>query len=109
MLMIIISEGPTIARIYCTRKTRDAFCRMWSGLWNTIEKVTGQPVLFKFLHSSGLRAILVDDCKPQIDACSDDLLTRNPLSSGIIDEDPQEIVQYIVKSCSVHFDWCVFF
>jgi hypothetical protein len=78
---------------------------MWSGLWDTICRVTGQPVKFKFIHGTGLRAILVDGCKPQVDACGDDLLTRNwPEISGIHEKDPQVIVQYIVRTCTVHLD-----
>lgn len=95
----------TIARLYCTHETREAFRRMWTGLWDTFEQVTGKKVLFKFIDGSGLRALVVDGCKPQVEACGDDLVQRNdPLISGIHTTDPQEIVQYIVRTCSVHLD-----
>jgi hypothetical protein len=74
-------------------------------LWDTIERVTGQPVKFKFIHGTGLCAILVDGCKPQVDACGDDLVKQNQLEiSGIHETDPQVIVQYIVGTCTVHLD-----
>jgi hypothetical protein len=78
---------------------------MWAGLWDTIARVTGKPVKFKFIHGTGLRAILVDGNKPQIDACGDDLVHRNdPKISGITETNPQIIVQYIIRTCTVHLD-----
>lgn len=95
----------TVARIYCTHETREAFRRMWAGLWDTIETVTGKPVQFKFMDGMGLRAIVVDGCKAQVDACGDDLLIRNdPKKSGIDTDDPQVIVQHIIRTCVVHLD-----
>lgn len=78
---------------------------MWTRLWDTIERVTGKPVKFKFLHGTGLKAILVDGCKPQVDACSNDLVQRNkPEITGIHTNDPQEIVQSIIKTCDLHLE-----
>lgn len=78
---------------------------MWTALWDTIERVTGKPVQFKFIHGSGIRAIVMDGCKAQVEACGDDLVRRNkPEQSGIIEMDPQVIVQYIVRTCLIHLD-----
>ncbi|KDQ61129.1 hypothetical protein JAAARDRAFT_191240 [Jaapia argillacea MUCL 33604] len=94
----------TIARLYCTRETHDAYLRMWSSLWDTIGKVTGNAVKFKFIHGSGLRAILVDGNKRQIEACGEDLLKR---TDPILSKLPKnitalEIIPYIIRNCFVH-------
>ncbi|KAI0041712.1 hypothetical protein FA95DRAFT_1640147, partial [Auriscalpium vulgare] len=90
----------TLARVYCENETRDAFREMWLALWRTIENVSGKPVRFKFIHGSGLRAILVDGCKAQIQGLGDALL----LYSRECTINPSVIVQYILKTCSVHLD-----
>lgn len=78
---------------------------MWAGLWDTIERITGKRVKFKFMDGTGLKAILVDGCKPQVDACGDDLVKRNrPEITNITTYNPQEIVQNIVRTCIVHLD-----
>jgi hypothetical protein len=91
---------------------------MWSGLWDTFEKVTKKAVQFYFIHGTGLKAILIDGCKPQVDACGDDLIERirryvrnhpdisqDPEWMVIMNEtDPQVIVQWIVRTCTVHLD-----
>lgn len=78
---------------------------MWTALWNTIEQVTGKPVQFQFMHGRGIRAILVDGCKAQVDACGDDLVKRNKPEVSLINEtDPQVIVQYVLKTCIIHLD-----
>jgi hypothetical protein len=98
--------GVTVAHIYSTHETREAFRQMWKALWDTVERVTKEKVKFKFLDGTGLKAILVDGNKPQVDACRDDLLERNtnPAASGIYDTDPQIIVQRIVRTCLIHLD-----
>jgi hypothetical protein len=78
---------------------------MWTGLWDTIERVTGNHVKFKFMDGTGLKAILVDGCKPQVDACGNDLVKQNRSEiTGINTYDPQEIVQHIVRTCTIHLD-----
>ena len=82
-----------------------AFARMWSALWDTAERVTGKKVKFKPFDGTGIRAILVDGNKPQIDGCGDDLVRRNdPSISGITEINPQLIVTYIVHTCYVHLN-----
>ena len=97
--------GITIARIYCTHETREAYEMVWSGLWDTIARVTGQPMRFHFLHGQGLRGIVVDGCKAQVQGCGDDLVKRSLLSDSLItDKNPESIVQHFVKVCEVHWD-----
>ncbi|KAL1717154.1 hypothetical protein EV715DRAFT_292556 [Schizophyllum commune] len=51
----------TVARIYCTHETREAFAKMWKCLWDTAERLTGERVKFHFfrraaaIHIPGLR------------------------------------------------------
>lgn len=79
---------------------------MWLGFWDAVERATNQPVKFHFMHGSGLLAILVDGCKAQVDGCGDALLERlRACPSPLVNEnDPQVVVQYLVKLCSVHLD-----
>ena len=65
-----------MAQIYCTHETWEAFRCMWAGLWDTVEKVTQQKVEFKFIDGKGISTILVDGCKPQVNAYGDDLVKR---------------------------------
>ncbi|EDR04794.1 uncharacterized protein LACBIDRAFT_330283 [Laccaria bicolor S238N-H82] len=93
----------TVARIYCTHETREAFRSMWTGLWDTVEMVTKKKVEFKFIDGRGLSAILVDGCKPQVNACGDDLVKRiQDRNSPLSERDPQLVVQHIVRTCVVH-------
>ncbi|KAF9032434.1 hypothetical protein BJ165DRAFT_1568600 [Panaeolus papilionaceus] len=90
----------TVARIYSTRETRKAFEQMWAGFWSTVERVTGQPLKMKFIDGTGLRAILVDGCKVQVEGCGDALLkliATRP-HACIKETDPKIIVQHIFIS-----------
>ena len=104
-------SGLTVARIYGQYETRTAYHRMWKLLWDTVGKATGRPVKFKPFSKDGegIRAILVDGNKEQVEACGDDLLTRNDSTlSGVSTTDVHEIVKYIIKLCMVHFDrWVI--
>lgn len=80
---------------------------MWTLFFETVARATGRPVLFDAFSGGkgGIRSILVDGCKPQIDALGDFLVKYNdPAVSGIDETDPQRIVEYLVKLCLVHFD-----
>ncbi|KAJ3491080.1 hypothetical protein NLJ89_g11374 [Agrocybe chaxingu] len=97
----------TVARIYSNHETRSAFSRMWTGFWDTVERVTGKPFLFKFMDGCGTRAILVDGCKPQVDGCGDALIIQIMKRGGkskIAEMDPQTVVQHIVQTCDVHLE-----
>lgn len=95
--------GLTIARTYCNRETTEAFEAMFGSLWSQIERATSKPVQFKFLHGTGLRAIIMDGCKAQVEGLGRDLVRRNnPDQSGISETDPQKIVEYIARLCITH-------
>ncbi|KAF9004431.1 hypothetical protein BDZ89DRAFT_1238367 [Hymenopellis radicata] len=68
-----LNSRTTVARIYMTRETREAFKLAWSLLWNTTRRLTGRPVMFKALHGTGIHTLMVDGSKPQTNGCGDDL------------------------------------
>ncbi|KAF7800308.1 hypothetical protein EIP86_011557 [Pleurotus ostreatoroseus] len=95
----------TVARIYSNSETRETYRQLWSGLWDLVENVTGRKIQFKFMHGSGIRAIVVDGNKAQVQGCGDSLAARNnPGVSGVAEHDPEKLVQYIIKLCKVHID-----
>ncbi|KAJ7033971.1 hypothetical protein C8F04DRAFT_906737, partial [Mycena alexandri] len=95
----------TITRIYSKHKTYEVFAKMWPALWDTIERVTGVKVRFKFIHGEGLRAVLVDGNKPQANAFGADLVQRNePYLSGIHETDPKTMVEFALRTCRLHVD-----
>ncbi|KAL1740943.1 hypothetical protein HDZ31DRAFT_10854, partial [Schizophyllum fasciatum] len=105
---IPLFTGVTVARIYCERETRVAFAKMWKYLWDTVERLTGEPMKFHFLDGTGIKAIIVDGCKRQAEGLGDDLAERSLKSNnpdfGGKKHDPLEIVQYILKTCITHFE-----
>ncbi|KIJ33118.1 hypothetical protein M422DRAFT_783248 [Sphaerobolus stellatus SS14] len=95
----------TVARIYCNRETRQAFCMIWCGWLNSLEKATGKRLKFKAIHGEGkLGTMLMDGSAPQIQGLGDMLLKENnPSVSGILTTDCNEIVQWVVRTCDWHF------
>jgi hypothetical protein len=80
---------------------------MWSGFWDTIERITSKRVQFKFLDGVGQTAILVDGCKPQATACGDALLTqiiKRGDSTPFKERDPLLIIQYVLRTCDIHLE-----
>ncbi|KAJ7510558.1 hypothetical protein B0H11DRAFT_2401870, partial [Mycena galericulata] len=95
----------TITRIYSKHEAYEVFKKMWTALWDTIHRVTGVQVKFKFMHGEGLRTILVDGNKPQANALGADLVARNqPEISGISETDPKKILLFILRTCIFHVD-----
>ena len=81
---------------------------MWKYLWDTVERLTGERVKFHFLDGSGIKAIIVDGCKRQVEGLGDDLVERclvsdNPDFAGK-KQDPNVVVQYLLKTCITHFE-----
>lgn len=98
----------TVARGYAEFETLETFEMMWPGLWDTIGRVSGEHVKFKFIDGEGLLAILVDGNKPQVLGCGKDLVKRvaaRPDVERLIPErDPRLIVKEIVRTCTIHID-----
>ncbi|KAH6915462.1 hypothetical protein BKA70DRAFT_1217374 [Coprinopsis sp. MPI-PUGE-AT-0042] len=77
--------------------------------WDSVKQVTGKPVQFKFLDGVGIKAILVNGCKAQVQGCSDNLLEHALKRSwpDLAGQTADDIVQYIVQTCVVHLDWFI--
>lgn len=104
---MLLLQGLTVGRVYCTREHREDFERIWTLFFGAVDCATGQEVMYKAFSrdETGIRAILVDGCQAQIDGLGDFLVKRNvPSASGVSESDPQKIVEWIVKICGVHFD-----
>ncbi|KAK0466054.1 uncharacterized protein EV420DRAFT_1636650 [Desarmillaria tabescens] len=101
------SRRVTVARIYMTRETCEAFSAVWTYFFDVVKWVTGCPVLVKFLHRQGLSTILVDGSQPQIEGCGDALMTIHnhlPAKKQIAGVNSLNIVEYIMQCCLVHLN-----
>ncbi|KAJ7586636.1 hypothetical protein C8J56DRAFT_1085151 [Mycena floridula] len=101
----------TLARVFMSRETRKSFYLAFSGLWKTVKTLTGREVQFKFMHGTGLKSILVDGSKPQVNGCGDALWEifeklpnehKDNLNQMGINK--ENIVEFIVRLCLVHID-----
>ncbi|KAJ6527597.1 hypothetical protein DFH09DRAFT_1094759 [Mycena vulgaris] len=95
-------ERLTASRVYCNKSTTQAFMYIFDGFFMAIEKVTGQPVRFKAFDLEGnILSIHFDMEAAQVQGFALALLKlikgRHP------ETDPDVIVRYVVKLCSVHF------
>ncbi|KAJ6485503.1 hypothetical protein DFH09DRAFT_1339782 [Mycena vulgaris] len=95
-------ERLTASRVYCNKSTTQAFMYIFDGFFMAIEKVTGQPVRFKAFDPEGnILSIHFDMEAAQVQGFALALLKlikgRHP------ETDPDVIVRYVVKLCSVHF------
>ncbi|KAJ7856206.1 hypothetical protein B0H14DRAFT_3448547 [Mycena olivaceomarginata] len=100
-------ERVTIARIYANSCTKEAFTHLFDAFFSVVKEVTGKPVRFKAFHPKGnLYSIHFDMEAAQVQGLgvslakmvSDDPALRQLFPSI----DPDVLVQFIVKLCSVH-------
>jgi hypothetical protein len=98
--------GLTFASLYCNRFTREAFLQLWTEFLDAVRRVTGQSLkLQPFDPDGSLRVILLDGEAAQAQGLGD-YLTR-VYGAGIADidaRDPLVIVQFCLKTCSIHYD-----
>ena len=98
--------GFTFASLYCNRFTREAFLQLWTEFLDAVRRVTGRSLkLQPFDLDGSLRVILLDGEAAQAQGLGD-YLTR-AYGAGIADidaRDPLVIVQFCLKTCSVHYD-----
>ena len=77
----------------------------------SIEKATGRRLKFKAFDVAGnIRALILDMEAAQVQGLGDALVRlqmNNPAISGINETDPEILVQFIIKLCTVHFERCV--
>ncbi|KAJ7589346.1 hypothetical protein C8J56DRAFT_1075887 [Mycena floridula] len=103
------THGNTIGRVYCNSATQEAFTMIFEEYFKTVEKVIKRPVRFKAFHpeAGNLYAVLVNMEAAQVQGLGRALLKlkmNNPAISGIDTEDPDEMVQYILKLCYLHLE-----
>jgi hypothetical protein len=69
-----------------------------------VQKLTGQPIRFKWLSPGGnIPAMNVDLEAAQVLGAADSFLpTNEPECSGITTNDPAVLVEYFVKACHTH-------
>ncbi|KAJ7091289.1 hypothetical protein C8R43DRAFT_1115101 [Mycena crocata] len=95
-------ERVSTARIYCNKATADAFYYIFDGFFMAIEQVTGHPVRFKAFDPAGnIISINFDMEAAQVQGFAIALLKL--LGKRAPTTDPDVIVTYVVKLCSVHF------
>jgi hypothetical protein len=107
-LVMVVQSGVTIARLYCNSATREAFGYAFEALFTSIEKATRRQVKFKVFDNMGhLLAVLLDMEAAQVQGLGDAvvrLCMNNPATSGIHETDPDVLVQFFIKLCTVHFE-----
>ncbi|KAF8229096.1 hypothetical protein L208DRAFT_1288337, partial [Tricholoma matsutake] len=101
----------TIAHVYCNSATHKAFDYLFEALFTSIEKATGHKVRFHVFEptTGNLLAIILDMEAAQVQGLGDALVKlqmNKSQQSRIYNTDPEVIVQYILKLCTVHFERC---
>ncbi|PCH39219.1 hypothetical protein WOLCODRAFT_147045 [Wolfiporia cocos MD-104 SS10] len=96
----------SLASLYCNRQTEDAFYQLFTEFADAVQRVTGRSLKMLPFHNEGtLRCFVLDAEVAQAQGLGRWLLTiNNPAISGIATSDPLEIVQYVMKTCRVHFE-----
>ncbi|KAJ6470551.1 hypothetical protein DFH09DRAFT_1477788 [Mycena vulgaris] len=95
-------ERVLVARIYCNKATSDAFFYIFDGFFMAIKQVTGRAVRFKAFDPDGnIISINFDTEAAQVQGFARALLKL--LGNMAPHTDPDVIVRYVVKLCSVHF------
>lgn len=75
----------------------------------SIEKATGRKVKFKVFDptTGNLLAVLLDMEAAQVQGLGDAIVRlrmNDPSKSGILETDPNVLVQSVIKLCTVHFE-----
>jgi hypothetical protein len=88
--------------------TGKAFGYAFEALFTSIEKVTHRQVKFNVFDDSGhLLAIILDMEAAQVQGLGDPVVRlqmNNSETSGIRKTDPDILVQFFIKLCTVHFE-----
>ncbi|KAJ7444486.1 hypothetical protein FB451DRAFT_1434374 [Mycena latifolia] len=95
-------ERVSITRVYCNKATAMAFFYIFDGFFMAIKQVTGRPVRFKAFDPEGnIISINFDMEAAQVQGFAMALLKL--LGETAPETDPDIIVRYVVKLCTVHF------
>jgi hypothetical protein len=107
------STGVVIGRVWSNRATRDAFFRVWSGIFDAIHTITGFTMNFKvFSKNCSLLGAIGDSEGAQAQGLGDFIILRRlntPTVNGSSTVDVDGILKVIWKTCLVHFKRSVFF
>jgi hypothetical protein len=93
--------------VYCNCATHEAFGYLFEALFTSIEKATGHKVRFRVFEPTmgNILAIILDMEAAQVQGLGDALVKlrmNESQRSKIGKTDPEVIVQYILKLCTVH-------
>ena len=104
-----IFPGVTLASLYCNHASREAFFQLCVEFADAVRRITGKSLQLRpFSVDGNLRVILMDGDVAQAQGLGDWLSQYNsPLLNGINTRDPLELLLYILKNCSIHFERCV--
>ncbi len=99
--------GVTVARIYSNGQDADAFTSLFEDFFTAVHAATQKPIQFKVFKpdTGNLLSINMDMEAAQVQGLGRALLRlkiNHPEVSGINEDDPDILVQYILKLCSVH-------
>ncbi|GJE97916.1 hypothetical protein PsYK624_141380 [Phanerochaete sordida] len=96
----------TLATLYCNQSTPESYYQLFKEFDDAVRRVTGveldvQPFRSK---TGNLSCFIFDEEAAQIQGLGKWLASiNNPAESGITSRDPAELVQYVVKTCRVHY------
>ncbi|KAJ7878497.1 hypothetical protein B0H14DRAFT_3777089 [Mycena olivaceomarginata] len=101
-----------IGRVWSNRVTRDAFFRVWSGIFDAIHTITGFTMNFKvFSKNCSLLGAIGDSEGAQAQGLGDFITLRRlntPTANGSSTVDVDGILKVSWKTCLVHFKRGVF-
>ncbi|KAJ7453037.1 hypothetical protein B0H11DRAFT_1741481 [Mycena galericulata] len=96
----------TFASLYCDKQSTESFSQLFTELFDTIWRVTGQTLkLAPFYPDAKCRVVIMDGEVPQALGFGQFLATYNdPEISGIYTRNPVKLIGYSLKTCNPHFE-----
>ncbi|KAJ7229698.1 hypothetical protein C8J57DRAFT_1251734 [Mycena rebaudengoi] len=107
----LLTHRLTFTSLYCGKKTRPAFCQLFTELFDGIHQVTGEPFnLAPFFPDAKYCAVIMDGEVLQVQGLGDFLATHNdPAISGRYTLKWDKLILYSLKTCNPHFQRPVIF
>ncbi|KAJ7261422.1 hypothetical protein C8J57DRAFT_1513953 [Mycena rebaudengoi] len=102
-------ERVTVARIYTNACSKEAFTHLFDAFFGTVKKVTGKSVRFKVFDPKGnIYSIHFDMEAAQVQglgAWLSNMVIEDPALRALFPcIDPDKLVQFVLKLCSVHLE-----
>ncbi|KAJ7573260.1 hypothetical protein C8J56DRAFT_1066680 [Mycena floridula] len=102
-----LNKRLVVGRVWTNRATRPAFCRLWNGIFDAVDRLTNQKLTFRlFSKTAKLICGIGDSEAAQAQGFADCILSRNlnnPAVSGQSSFSADEILLYLWKTCIVHY------